>query len=106
MRLTHERLMKKATMTNSRRLSFFFTALDHQLTIYVDISERIIREDIFTSIHVDEYIMEVRDTKRGMEELTADIPNVSPAIKIGSRRFVRREKLLKWLEAHEKGGSL
>ena len=41
------------------------------------LSERIIREDIFTSVHVDEYIMEVRDTKRGMEELTADIPNVS-----------------------------
>ena len=41
------------------------------------ISEKVIREDIFTSIHVDEYSMEVRDTKRGMEELTADIPNVS-----------------------------
>lgn len=41
------------------------------------ISERMMREDIFTSVHVDEYIMEVRDTKRGMEELTADIPNVS-----------------------------
>jgi len=41
------------------------------------ISERLVREDIFTSIHVDEYILEVRDTKRGMEELTADIPNVS-----------------------------
>ena len=41
------------------------------------LSERILREDIFTSIHVDEYIMEVRDTKRGMEELTSDIPNVS-----------------------------
>ena len=41
------------------------------------ISERIVREDIFTSVHVDEYIMEVRDTKRGVEELTADIPNVS-----------------------------
>jgi DNA-directed RNA polymerase subunit beta len=41
------------------------------------ISERVIREDIFTSIHVDEYSLEVRDTKRGMEELTADIPNVS-----------------------------
>ena len=35
------------------------------------------REDIFTSVHVDEYIMEVRDTKRGVEELTSDIPNVS-----------------------------
>jgi len=41
------------------------------------ISEKIIREDIFTSIHVDEYLMEVRETKRGPEELTADIPNVS-----------------------------
>jgi DNA-directed RNA polymerase subunit beta len=41
------------------------------------ISERVVREDIFTSIHVDEYSLEVRDTKRGMEELTADIPNVS-----------------------------
>lgn len=43
----------------------------------VVLSERIVREDIFTSIHVDEYIMEVRDTKRGPEELTKDIPNVS-----------------------------
>ncbi len=41
------------------------------------ISERIMREDLFTSVHVDEYIMEVRDTKRGVEELTSDIPNVS-----------------------------
>jgi len=41
------------------------------------ISERLLRDDVFTSIHVDEYILEVRDTKRGMEELTADIPNVS-----------------------------
>ena len=41
------------------------------------ISERIIREDIFTSIHIDEYQLEVRDTKRGMEEFTSDIPNVS-----------------------------
>ena len=41
------------------------------------LSERIIREDILTSIHVDEYIMEVRETKRGPEELTNDIPNVS-----------------------------
>ncbi len=41
------------------------------------ISERVVREDIFTSIHIDEYSLEVRDTKRGLEELTADIPNVS-----------------------------
>ena len=41
------------------------------------ISERVVREDIFTSIQIEEYSLEVRDTKRGMEELTADIPNVS-----------------------------
>ncbi len=43
----------------------------------VVLSERIVREDILTSIHVDEYIMEVRDTKIGSELLTKDIPNVS-----------------------------
>lgn len=41
------------------------------------ISERVVSEDLFTSIHIDEQVMEVRDTKLGMEELTADIPNVS-----------------------------
>ena len=41
------------------------------------ISERVVSEDLFTSIHIDEYLLEVRDTKRGLEELTADIPNVS-----------------------------
>ena len=41
------------------------------------ISERVVREDVFTSLHVDEYTLEVRDTKRGLEELTNDIPNVS-----------------------------
>jgi len=41
------------------------------------ISERVAKEDIFTSVHIDEYSLEVRDTKRGLEELTADIPNVS-----------------------------
>ena len=41
------------------------------------ISERLVRDDVYTSVHVEEYIMEVRDTKRGMEELTSDIPNVS-----------------------------
>ncbi len=41
------------------------------------ISEKVVREDIFTSIHVEEFALEVRDTKRGLEELTADIPNVS-----------------------------
>jgi DNA-directed RNA polymerase subunit beta len=41
------------------------------------ISERIVREDIFTSLHIEEFSLEVRDTKRGLEELTNDIPNVS-----------------------------
>ncbi|MGL5273450.1 MAG: DNA-directed RNA polymerase subunit beta [Phocaeicola sp.] len=41
------------------------------------LNERVVREDVLTSIHVDEYILEVRETKRGMEELTPDIPNVS-----------------------------
>jgi len=41
------------------------------------ISETVVKDDIFTSIHIDEFTLEVRDTKRGLEELTADIPNVS-----------------------------
>ena len=41
------------------------------------ISQRVVKEDIFTSIHIDEYPLEVRDTKLGAEELTNDIPNVS-----------------------------
>jgi DNA-directed RNA polymerase subunit beta len=41
------------------------------------INQKVVREDIFTSIHIDEYSLEVRDTKLGQEELTADIPNVS-----------------------------
>jgi DNA-directed RNA polymerase subunit beta len=41
------------------------------------ISEKVVQEDMFTSVHIDEYLLEVRDTKRGLEELTSDIPNVS-----------------------------
>ena len=41
------------------------------------LNERMVREDILTSVHVDEYTLEVRETKRGLEELTSDIPNVS-----------------------------
>ena len=41
------------------------------------LNERVVREDILTSIHVDEFALEVRETKRGVEELTSDIPNVS-----------------------------
>ncbi|MCM1071132.1 MAG: DNA-directed RNA polymerase subunit beta [Alistipes timonensis] len=41
------------------------------------LNERMVRDDILTSVHVDEYSLEVRETKRGLEELTSDIPNVS-----------------------------
>jgi len=41
------------------------------------ISEKVVRDDYFTSVHIDEYSIDVRDTKLGMEELTSDIPNVS-----------------------------
>jgi DNA-directed RNA polymerase subunit beta len=41
------------------------------------VSERVVKEDIFTSVHIEEFTLEVRDTKRGIEELTADIPNIS-----------------------------
>src|SRR5215212_11440631 len=41
------------------------------------ISEKVVKEDLFTSIHIDEFELEVRDTKLGEEELTPDIPNVS-----------------------------
>lgn len=49
----------------------------HNFEDAIVISEKVVQEDIFTSVHIDEYILEVRDTKRGMEELTSDIPNVS-----------------------------
>ena len=41
------------------------------------VSEKIVKEDIFTSVHIEEFTLDVRDTKRGIEELTNDIPNVS-----------------------------
>ena len=41
------------------------------------LSERLIQEDVFTSVHVEEYELQVRDTKRGSEEVTREIPNVS-----------------------------
>ena len=42
----------------------------------VVISERMVRDDVLTSVHVDEYSLDVRETKRGVEEFTSDIPNV------------------------------
>ena len=44
------------------------------------ISEKVVKQDIFTSIHIEEFTLEVRDTKRGIEELTNDIPNVSTEV--------------------------
>ena len=41
------------------------------------ISERVVRDDVYTSVHIEEFELEVRDTKRGEEELTSEIPNVS-----------------------------
>ncbi|GIS08169.1 MAG: hypothetical protein CM15mP112_02810 [Flavobacteriales bacterium] len=41
------------------------------------LSERVVREDLFTSLHIAEHVVSVRETKRGSEELTADIPNIS-----------------------------
>ena len=46
----------------------------------VVISERVVRDDVLTSVHVDEYSLDVRETKRGMEEFTNDIPNVSEEV--------------------------
>ena len=67
----------------------------------VVLNERMVREDFFTSVHVDEYILEVRETKRGMEELTSDIPNVSEeAIKDLDERGIIR------VGAHVKPGDI
>ena len=72
------------------------------------ISEELVREDVFTSIHIEEYECEARDTKLGPEEITRDIPNVSEdtlknidergIIRVGaevrSGRYLSRKKLL------------
>ena len=52
-------------------------ALGRNLLVAIVLNERIVREDVLTSVHVDEYSLDVRETKRGVEEFTADIPNVS-----------------------------
>ncbi len=55
----------------------FMTFDGHNFEDAIVISERLVRDDVFTSIHIDEYDIEVRETKLGKEEFTADIPNVS-----------------------------
>ena len=87
--LTGERVVKGQILTEGYSTQAGELALGRNLKVAfmpwkgynfedaIVISERIQREDIFTSVHVSEYITEVRDTKRGVEELTSDIPNVS-----------------------------
>ena len=55
----------------------FMPMKGYNLEDAIVISEKVVRADIFTSIHIDEYSLDVRDTKLGNEELTNDIPNVS-----------------------------
>ena len=55
----------------------FLTYDGHNFEDAIVISDRLVRDDVFTSIHIDEYDVEVRETKLGREEFTADIPNVS-----------------------------
>ena len=76
--LTEGYATKKGELALGRNLKVAFMPWKgYNFEDAIVISERIVRDDIFTSIHIDEYILEVRDTKRGLEELTADIPNVS-----------------------------
>ena len=53
------------------------------------VSERLVKEDIFTSIHIEEFELQVRDTKRGVEEITREIPNVSGREGSSARRPAR-----------------
>jgi DNA-directed RNA polymerase subunit beta len=55
----------------------FMTFDGHNFEDAIVIGERLVRDDVFTSVHIDEYDIEVRETKLGKEEFTADIPNVS-----------------------------
>ena len=77
--LTEGYSTQKGELALGRNLEsgFFMPWKGYNFEDAIVISERMMRDDIFTSVHVDEYIMEVRDTKRGVEELTSDIPNVS-----------------------------
>jgi len=51
------------------------------------VSEKLIKNDVFTSVHIEEFELQVRDTKRGVEEITREIPNVSEeAVKTSTRK--------------------
>ena len=83
-RVTKDQIMSEGYATENGELAIgrnlkvaFMPWQGYNFEDAIVISEDVVREDIFTSIHIDEYVLEVRDTKRGQEELTADIPNVS-----------------------------
>ncbi len=83
-RVTYGQLMTEGFATENGELALgrnlkvaFMPWKGYNYEDAIVLSERMVREDIFTSVHVDEYTLEVRETKRGMEELTSDIPNVS-----------------------------
>ncbi len=83
-RVTKDQILTEGYSTESGELALgknlkvaFMPWKGYNFEDAIVINERVVREDIFTSVHVDEYILEVRETKRGVEELTSDIPNVS-----------------------------
>ncbi len=83
-KVTHGQVMSEGYATEQGELAIgrnlkvaFMPWKGYNFEDAIVISEEVVREDIFTSLHIDEYILEVRDTKRGQEELTPDIPNVS-----------------------------
>jgi DNA-directed RNA polymerase subunit beta len=76
--LTHGYATDKGELALGRNLMVAFMPWKgYNFEDAIVISESVVRDDVFTSIHIEEYLLEVRDTKRGLEELTSDIPNVS-----------------------------
>jgi len=76
--LTHGYATDKGELALGRNLMVAFMPWKgYNFEDAIVISDRVVRDDVFTSIHIEEYLLEVRDTKRGLEELTSDIPNVS-----------------------------
>ena len=70
--------LKKGELALGRNLKVAFMPWKgYNFEDAIVISEKVVRDDVFTSLHIDEYSLDVRDTKLGMEELTNDIPNVS-----------------------------
>ena len=83
-RVTARQVLTEGNATNDGELALgknlkvaFMPWKGYNFEDAIVISENVVRNDVFTSIHIDEHQLEVRDTKRGLEELTPDIPNVS-----------------------------